>query len=141
MGAGRLDDRAARDASQLTQSLVEILPLMHGDECHRRVNGLFIERQLFGYTMHRRREVPGTLGTHRLGGFDRDDVSALRFVRARAGADVENGSGIAKRAMHVRGDSWIGATRARVAFSDRSVVDVACQIPPLISPSLEIKSK
>jgi hypothetical protein len=67
---------------------------MDRDRRHRGIERLIIDRQVLSKSPDRRRKTQWTLGTHHGGRFDRQDVPIERLVRTRAGADVQNGSGV-----------------------------------------------
>ncbi len=119
-------DAPARDAGHLGKPAVDVGPVMHGHDGHRRVGGAVGERQALSDSEHSRRKSRIPLQSHRRRRLDRDYRPVGRLVRARAGTDVHNGPGVSERFEHGGSATWVGPPVSRVAVPDRVVPDAAC---------------
>jgi len=116
------DHLTGSDPLQLGDALLDVVPVVHRQDRHRRVEGPVGERQPLGTSLDRWCNVRGTLIEHPSHEVDGDDRTVGRFVRAWACAHVHDRSGVTERAMDLALDPRIGTAPLGVADPDPLVV-------------------
>ena len=105
-------------ATDLRECRRPITPMVGTQNRERCVGALRRKRQLLGSAKECRWERRGSLTDHRLRRLHRDDLQAGRLVRARPGADVHDGSGVAEGRPNCVRDPRIGSAGLRVGDAD-----------------------
>jgi len=98
--------------------MVEILPVVHGEDRHRGVEAGVCERQRLGACAHHGAAIATALRDHRTRRLDRDDLAPARLVRSGSRADVADAPRVAERGFDLRGDACVGHATNHVAVSD-----------------------
>ena len=100
--------------AHLGQPACLVRPVVEAQDRQRRVEGADGEGQLLGDTTNDGARAPRPLGDHDRRRLDRDHVPVERFVRARAGSDVDDPVGVAQGGVDLPSDTRIRATVAGV---------------------------
>ncbi len=116
---GEDDDRVAGDAPKLADAALPfVVPVVDGQDRHRRIHARVPQRQVAGGRTDRRSELLRPLRGHHVARLDRDHMPIAGLVRPRAGSDVDDGPRVPERAMDGRRDARILLPRQRVADAD-----------------------
>ena len=118
-----------RNAAQLGEAALVIVPVVVGQHRHRGVEGVVVEREPLGARVHDGRRPGRPLGAHDRRRLHRGDVEVGRLVRPRPGADVEHRAGVAEGGADARrearvltADVGIADAEGVVAWRDRAIV-------------------
>jgi hypothetical protein len=100
--------------------------VVYGKHCHRRVEAVVAERQVFGARLDRRSRTRRSLGNHLCRGLDRSHLAVCWLIRAGSSADVDDRARVTERRVDAGGDPWVGATDLAVTSPNPIIGRLSC---------------
>lgn len=101
---------------------------------HRSVDGVVVERERLRPGVDHRRRPGRPLRTHGRARLDGQDPSVDGLVGPRAGANIEDGLGVAETGMDQRRYSRVGAAVMRIGAPVLLVVNARTQVDESLPP-------